>query len=96
MEYLVFTGAIIALIIILKVLAWPLKKIFKMLINVAIGITALYVFNHFSGNFGFTVPVNWITALITGFLGIPGFLGILIFCIFLWLIKKRKYDKIRS
>lgn len=83
MEYLVFIGAIIALFIILKLLAWPLKKIFKMLINVAIGIVGLYLFNHFSGNFGFEVPINWITALIVGLLGIPGFIGVLIFCIFL-------------
>ena len=35
MEYLGFIGAIIALIIIVKIFAWPIKKIIKLEINVA-------------------------------------------------------------
>ena len=47
MEYLGFIGAIIALIIIVKLLAWPLKKIIKLGINVAIGVVLLFLFNYF-------------------------------------------------
>ena len=80
MEYLGFIGALIALIIIVKLLAWPLKKILKLVINVVIGGVLLYVFNYFGGAwFGFTIPINWITAIIVGILGIPGFIGVLIF-----------------
>lgn len=83
MEYLGFIGAIIALIIIVKLLAWPFKKIIKLAINVVIGVALLFVFNHFGGAwFGLTVPINWITALIVGILGIPGFIGVLIFSLF--------------
>lgn len=80
MEYLIFAGAILAVLVILKLLAWPLKKIIKMVINIAIGIALLYVFNMFgAGWLGFTIPINWITALIVGILGIPGFIGVAIF-----------------
>ena len=83
MEYLGFIGAIIALIIIVKLLAWPFKKIIKLAINVVIGVSLLFVFNHFGGAwFGLVVPINWITALIVGILGIPGFIGVLIFSLF--------------
>lgn len=82
-EYLIFIGAVIALVVILKLLAWPLKKILKMVINVAIGIALLYLFNYLgAGIFGFTVPVNWITAVVVGFLGIPGLIGVIIFQLF--------------
>lgn len=80
MEYLGFIGAIIALIIIVKILAWPIKKIIKLFINVAIGVVLLFLFNSFGGAWlGIAIPINWITALIVGLLGIPGFIGVLIF-----------------
>ena len=82
MDYLGFIGAIIALIIIVKVLAWPVKKIFKLAINAVIGVVLLFIFNSFGAAWlGFVIPINWITALIVGMLGIPGFIGVLIFCL---------------
>lgn len=82
MEYLVFAGAILAVLIIVKLLAWPIKKIIGLVINIVIGITLLYVFNMFgAGLLGFVLPINWITALIVGILGIPGFIGVVIFCL---------------
>ncbi len=78
MEYLIFAGAILAVLIIVKLLAWPIKKIMGLLINIAIGITLLYLFNMFgAGILGFVLPINWITALIVGLLGI--LLNILVF-----------------
>ena len=80
MEYLGLAGAIIALIIIVKIFAWPIKKIIKLAINVALGVALLFLFNTFGAAWlGITIPVNWITALIVGLLGIPGFIGVLIF-----------------
>lgn len=80
MEYLGFIGAIIALIVIVRILKWPLKITLKLFINVVIGITLLFVFNTFGPNMlGITVPINLITALVVGLLGIPGFIGIVIF-----------------
>lgn len=80
MEYLGFIGAIIALIIIVKIFAWPIKKIIKLGLNVAIGVALLMLFNMFGASwFNIVIPVNWITALIVGLLGIPGFIGVLVF-----------------
>lgn len=80
MEYLGFVGALIALIIIVKIFAWPIKKIIKLAINIAIGVALLFLFNSFGAAWlGIMLPINWITALIVGLLGIPGFIGVLIF-----------------
>lgn len=76
MEYLVFIGAIIAVFIILKILAWPIKKIFKMVINIVVGGVLLVIVNLIGGNFGFVIPINWITALIVGILGVPGLIAL--------------------
>lgn len=82
MEYLVFAGAILAVLVIVKLLAWPLKKILGLVINIVIGIALLYIFNMFgAGILGFVLPINWITALIVGILGIPGFIGVVLFCL---------------
>lgn len=72
MEYLVFIGAVVAVFIILKILAWPIKKIMKMVINIVIGGLLLILVNYIGANFGFTIPLNWVTALVVGILGIPG------------------------
>ena len=80
MEYLGFIGALIALIIIVKIFAWPIKKIIKLAINIAIGVALLFLFNSFGATWlGIVLPINWITALIVGLLGIPGFIGVLVF-----------------
>ena len=80
MEYLGFIGAIIALIIIVKIFAWPIKKIIKLGLNIAIGAALLILFNMFGASwFNVGIPVNWITGLIVGLLGIPGFIGVLVF-----------------
>ena len=52
MEYLVFIGAVIAVFIILKILAWPIKKIFKMVINIIVGGLLLVIVNYIGTNFG--------------------------------------------
>lgn len=82
MEYLIFAGAILAVLIVVKLLAWPIKKVIGLLINIAIGIALLYLFNMFgAGILGFVLPINWITALIVGLFGIPGFIGVVLFCL---------------
>lgn len=78
MEYLVFIGAIIAVFIILKILAWPIKKIIKIVINIVVGGLLLMLVNLIGSNFGFQLPINWITALVVGILGIPGLIVIVI------------------
>ncbi|MCI8519303.1 MAG: hypothetical protein HFJ51_04355 [Clostridia bacterium] len=68
MPFLGYIIGILVLFIILKILALPMKIIVKFLINAVVGVVVLYVLNLL----GVGLVINWITALIVGFLGIPG------------------------
>ena len=70
---------LVLLFILIKFLKWPIQ----LLINGVIGVILLYITNLIGSNFGFTVPINWITALVSGFLGIPGVILLIIFYMFL-------------
>ncbi len=78
MDYLVFIGAAVAVFIILKILAWPIKKIIKMLINILIGGLLLVLVNYVGAYFNFALAINWISALTVGILGIPGLIILII------------------
>ena len=68
MPILPFAIGVLILFIILKILALPMKIIIKFVINAVIGMVVIYVLNLF----GVGMVLNWITALIVGFLGVPG------------------------
>ncbi|CDH92336.1 Inhibitor of pro-sigmaK processing BofA [Clostridium botulinum B str. Eklund 17B (NRP)] len=63
----------------IKLLKWPLK----ILINGVLGVVILYVVNLVGANFNFGLAINPITALIAGFLGIPGVILLAILQVFL-------------
>ena len=67
------------LFLIIKLLKWPLK----ILINGILGIILLYIANIVGSYIGFVLPVNAISALIAGFLGIPGIIFIVLFQFFI-------------
>ncbi len=60
------------LFIVLKLLALPMKLIIKLVINGIVGGIIIFVVNLIGANFGFVIDLNWITALLVGFLGVPG------------------------
>lgn len=66
------------LYLIIKLLKWPIK----LLINGIIGIVLLYVANFIGEYLNFYITINPITALIAGFLGIPGVILLVIFQMF--------------
>ncbi|WP_231967858.1 pro-sigmaK processing inhibitor BofA family protein [Thermanaeromonas toyohensis] len=74
---LLFLGFLLYLIggLLLK----PLKLAFKIAVNSLFGLLLLWVFNFIGGYFSFTIPLNWLTILIAGFLGIPGLLLLIFF-----------------
>lgn len=57
-----------------SILLKPLKLAFKIIINSFFGLILLWAFNFFGGYFNFFIPLNWLTVLIAGFLGLPGLL----------------------
>ena len=67
------------LFLIIKLLKWPLK----ILINGILGIILLYIANIVGNYIGFVLPVNAISALIAGFLGIPGIIFLVLFQFFI-------------
>ncbi|MDO4283478.1 MAG: pro-sigmaK processing inhibitor BofA family protein [Clostridia bacterium] len=78
MQYLVLILTIIAVIIIAKIFAWPLKKIIKLVVNIAIGLVMILIVNVFGEGIGLHIPFNIITAIIAGSLGIPGVLALIV------------------
>lgn len=67
-----FLIGLAVLFIVLKILTLPMKIIIKLLINGVVGGAIILVINLIGANFGFTLDLNWITALIVGILGVPG------------------------
>ena len=74
-----FVIAIIALIIVVKLLSWPLKILIKLVINGVVGTILLYLLNIVGAQFfHFTITINIVTALIAGFFGVPGVIFLII------------------
>ena len=75
--------AIGAIYIIGMLLVLPIKIIIKFIINGLIGAVLLFIINIFSSLIGITIAINPITALVAGFLGVPGVLLLLFLQYFL-------------
>ena len=78
MQYVIFCLCVIAMIIIAKIFSWPFKKILKLLFNIAFGIILILITNIFGESIGLHIPFNIVTAIIAGFLGVPGVICLII------------------
>ncbi len=63
---------LVVLYIIIQVFLKPVKLVWKLLMNSIVGIILLLLSNYIGAYFAFALPINIITVLIAGFLGIPG------------------------
>ncbi len=72
---LIALAAFIALIVVLKLFKVSFKTIVKVAINAAVGIALIFLLNLIPN---VAIPVNWWTALISGFFGVPGVIVLLI------------------
>ena len=70
--FLVYAAALMIVYLFGKVLVVPLKKIGRLLLNSLIGGIFLVMINVAGGGLGIVMPVNFLTALIAGVLGLPG------------------------
>ena len=66
-------------IFVIKLLLSQVKLIWKLAVNSISGFICLWLLNLASGLTGIVFEINFITALVVGFLGIPGFLLLLVF-----------------
>lgn len=67
-----------ALIILIKVFSLPLRIAMKLALNTFFGFAGLLIFNLIGSFTGITLGVNLLNSVVVGFLGIPGFLLLLL------------------
>ncbi|MGI5907191.1 MAG: pro-sigmaK processing inhibitor BofA family protein [Christensenellales bacterium] len=74
-------------LLLLFLIGWllitPIKVLLKFILNGVIGGLMLWVLNLLGGALGISVAINPVTALIAGFLGVPGVILILLLQVFL-------------
>ena len=75
---LAYAAGILILFVVCKILALPLKIIWKLIVNALVGVVVLRLFNLLGGLINVTIPINALNALITGVLGVPGVILLLI------------------
>ncbi|MDO4815449.1 MAG: pro-sigmaK processing inhibitor BofA family protein [Bacillota bacterium] len=77
-DILAIAIAVMALWLFFKIFSKSFKFIFRLLINSLVGFFILFVVNYLGGFVGLHINVGWISALITGVLGIPGIVLLLL------------------
>jgi len=70
---------LVIIFIISQLIMKPLKLVWKLLINSIIGLVLLLLTNYIGAYFDFSLPLNILTILISGFLGVPGILLLICF-----------------
>ena len=70
-----FAAIFIAALLIfclLRLISLPIRWGMKLFLNSACGFVCLFILNSVSGFTGIRFPINYVTAIIAGFLGLPG------------------------
>lgn len=79
MDYIqIIIIAIVVLLLAKFVLNLNIKRIIELIINILLGIIVLWLINRFGGSLGISIPINIITALVVGILGLPGVIILLL------------------
>ena len=76
-------GIIVAVYVLIRILAAPIKKIFKLLINAVCGFALLFAANFIGGFFDFSIPINILTCIVAGAFGIPGVIFLVVVVYFM-------------
>ena len=70
--WLIVAAVAVLLVIFFIIFKTSFKLAVKIILNAVVGFVLLFIFNALGANFGITLAVNWINAIIAGVLGIPG------------------------
>ena len=73
---------LITLIIIAKLILAPFKLLLTLIWNALLGGALLWGVNYIGAYFDFSLAINWISAILVGFLGIPGVILLIIWKLF--------------
>ena len=76
---LMVIAAVTMMSLFFSIIRLPLKWITKAALHAAVGFVALFILNFIGSWIGVELELNMINALITGMLGVPGVLILLIF-----------------
>ena len=63
---------------LLRLLRKPIRWAFKLLLHAAFGFIFLFILNFFGDFIGLSLGMNWLNAIVTGVLGIPGVILLLL------------------
>lgn len=69
---IVYLACICFLFLFGRIFILPIKSVLKLVLNSILGGVIIYVINLIGGVFSFHIGLNYITAILTGILGIPG------------------------
>ena len=65
-------AAVLLLVVVVKILAAPIKGILKFLLHAGLGLLILFGVNMVGGFFDFYIPFTFVTVLVAGLGGVPG------------------------
>ena len=63
---------LLLLVLTFRLLVLPLRWGWKLILNSGCGFVCLWLLNSVSGFTGLYFPINYVTAAVAGFLGLPG------------------------
>jgi len=75
---LILAAAVFLLKLLFRLLRLPVTWMFKLLLHALCGFVALFVLNFLGSYIGLYIDMNWINAAVTGVLGVPGVLILLL------------------
>lgn len=78
MQFFVILIPLTLLAIVLRIVYLPIGLLWKILINAVCGFACLYLLNALSVFTGVRFPINLVSGLIAGFLGVPGICFLLV------------------
>lgn len=77
-----YAVGIVLILLLGRILVFPLKVVLKLVYNGLIGGLVLWLANLVGAPLGFALPITVWTALLVGFLGIPGVLLLILYYVF--------------
>ena len=80
---LAYVFGIILIYLVGRMFLMPIKLIFRLIYNALIGGAMLWVLNFAGAYIGFNIAINPMTALVAGFLGLPGVVLLILFKVFI-------------
>ena len=80
--FVAYAVGIVLILVLGRILVFPLKVALKLVYNGLIGGLALWLVNLIGAPLGFTLPITVWTALLVGLLGIPGVVLLILYYVF--------------